>query len=237
MALITNNSCCAICCQQLGTSPIFGTWGVFLPQDDPLVRFCDAPIHWSCYANWSERERFARAYFAFWIEHEKTNPYWARIFVDDEVFVTIGPAVSEVSIRLAATGSDIRVPQAEWECWLEGAALDDAELQSMERDAIRAVLPRLKSAIPSIKRAAESVDWNAKHSLINSQGWERQNRTYEEYNARCREGYRRIEQDGLSCPHCGRDSQDFRFLDVDEERKSYFVCRNCARSFGPDDLK
>ena len=246
MALISSDSCCAICNQQLGSAPIFGTWGVFLADEDPLVGFCDAPFHWSCYVKWPERERFAKAYFAFWVAQEKVNPSWAKLFGDDEVFVTVGlgyrpsdqlPAVSEVSVRLAATGSDLRVPTSEWERWLEGGALHDSELQPLELDAIRAVLPRLKTGIPSVERAARSVDWTAKQQLYKSQRWEQVRCSNEEHNAKCRDVHRQIQQDGLTCPHCGRYSRDFRFLDVDNERQSYFICRSCTRSFGPGDLK
>ena len=248
MALIFPTSCCMLCEQPLGcsSSHLRHLRGVFLPEDDPLFRFCDAPMHWSCYAKWPQRERFARANFALWIEHEKANPYWAKVYGDDLVFVSFKlthvssdqePEFPGVSVRLAKTGTEIRVQSVEWEEWLEGGALDAAALHPLEVAAIREVLPRLRSAIPSIDQAATLVDWNAKHVLSKAQKREKYYRIQKEYNEKCREAHHRIERDGLSCPHCGIHSRDFRFVDGGEERQSYFICRNCPRSFGLHNLK
>ena len=46
--------------------PCFSTWGVFFSSEDPLFPYCDGPMHWSCYASWPERPRFARVYFDSW---------------------------------------------------------------------------------------------------------------------------------------------------------------------------
>jgi hypothetical protein len=48
MALIFSGSCCAICQEALGGRVYLATSGVFFEEDDPLFRFCDAPLHWDC---------------------------------------------------------------------------------------------------------------------------------------------------------------------------------------------
>jgi hypothetical protein len=242
MALIFPDSVCAICCEPLGSAPIFATSGVFFSEGDPLFPFCDAPMHWSCYAEWPARERFARAYFELWTELEKTNPYWAKVYGDELVFVSVRlVCVSpdnelEVAVWLAKTGTDIRVRSSEWTPWLDGGAAGASDLHALEIEAVREALPRLKSAIPSMQQAIQLVDWNRKHMLSKVLKREKSNRDQERYNAKSRAAHVRIEQEGLSCPHCGTYSRDFRFLDGGEDRKSYFICRSCNRSFGIHDF-
>lgn len=76
------------------TQPVFSTWGVWLPQDDPLWRFCDAAMHWACYAEWPHRERFASTYFQFWVDAEQDDPFWHRAYLDHGVLVTARPSSS-----------------------------------------------------------------------------------------------------------------------------------------------
>lgn len=78
MALIFRGSLCALCRQSL-SDPILATSGIFLPLNDPLACYCDAGMHWDCYAVWEHQPRFAKAYVRFWIENEKENPDWARV--------------------------------------------------------------------------------------------------------------------------------------------------------------
>ena len=43
---------------------------------------------------------------------------------------------------------------------------------------------------------------------------------------------RRLESSGaLRCPHCKRESYDFRFVDKSPQEKSYFICGLCGCSF------
>jgi hypothetical protein len=79
MALISKETTCPLC-EELISGPVFSTSGIFFPPTDPLWRYCDAAMHWACYATWEHRERFAREYVQMWIENEKHNPYWARVF-------------------------------------------------------------------------------------------------------------------------------------------------------------
>ena len=45
MALISPWSRCAICEEPLGDRDYLATSGVFFDEGDPLLRFCDAPLH------------------------------------------------------------------------------------------------------------------------------------------------------------------------------------------------
>jgi len=54
------------------------------------------------------------------------------------------------------------------------------------------------------------------------------------HNEACRAFARTGPDEGLICPHCGRRSrEDIEFVDyTGRDRKSFFVCRACGRSFG-----
>lgn len=41
---------------------------------------------------------------------------------------------------------------------------------------------------------------------------------------------------GMCCPHCHNVTQQIRFVEKDYPNSSFFVCKLCARSFGPGDL-
>lgn len=88
MALVSKKTICPLC-QELISKPIFATSGIFIPPTNPLWRYCDAAMHWACYATWEHRERFAREYVQMWIENEKDNPNWARVFLDRFSFITL----------------------------------------------------------------------------------------------------------------------------------------------------
>jgi hypothetical protein len=62
-------------------------------------------MHWDCYAVWEHRERFAKAHVRFWIENEKGNPDWARVFENERCFIVINPhpPVAQAHIMLFAT--------------------------------------------------------------------------------------------------------------------------------------
>ena len=62
MALVYDGIPCAICEEPIDIEkPFFATSGMFIPLTDPLSLFCDAPMHWECYASWPERPSFARS--------------------------------------------------------------------------------------------------------------------------------------------------------------------------------
>src|SRR6187431_3088433 len=84
---------CPICQRPVaGDDEHFGTWGVFsVPRG--LSKFCDAVMHWECYAVWPRRKDFARAYFDFWVANMHHNPHWAEAYHDDRVLVTVNPFI------------------------------------------------------------------------------------------------------------------------------------------------
>lgn len=64
MALIFSDSTCAICGEPFEVdSKMIATSGVVYPPSDRLHKYCDAPMHLSCYDNWKYRERFAKGYY------------------------------------------------------------------------------------------------------------------------------------------------------------------------------
>ena len=56
------------------------------------------------------------------------------------------------------------------------------------------------------------------------------------HNHRCDELARALRTTGLTCPGCGQNSKDIRFIDKSPDAKSYFICKACGRSFRPGDL-
>jgi hypothetical protein len=241
MALIIRELPCGLCGNPLGSAPLFSTWGVFLPPEDPLWEFCDAGLHWACYAVWPHRQRFAKAYVDFWVEHETTNPYWGRAYLDELALVTVNPhpPVEQVNIRLYETGNGPRVPLGEWATWLVEAEAYEYE-HPVEREAVVAVLPRLRAALPSPESVVAAVDWSAKRRMVEEeqatreQARQEQLRTVAAHNRECARLELRRKHHGLTCRNCGRHSQGFRYMDVAPERKSYFICTACGHSMGPD---
>jgi hypothetical protein len=136
-------------CGELISDPVFATSGLFLSPTDPLWSYCDARIHWACYATWEHRERFAQAYVQMWIENEKTNPSWARVFLDQYSFIAINPEppVIAAHVYLFQTGSRIDIPLREWENWMR---YDQTPLfhHPLEAAAWSEALPSIRRALP-----------------------------------------------------------------------------------------
>jgi hypothetical protein len=57
------------------------------------------------------------------------------------------------------------------------------------------------------------------------------------HNRRCHELAKTLSAIGLTCPGCGRHSNDVRFIDKSPDAKSYFICGSCGRSFRAEDLQ
>jgi hypothetical protein len=143
----------------------FGTWGIFAVAPD-LFRFCDAVMHWSCYAAWPRRREFARAYFEFWVGNEPHNQYWAKAYLDDRVLVTVNPFLGddgEAELVLAETGSRVRVRMSEWGPWLdEPTTSKEGPLYPLVVEELRAVVPALKAAIPTVDAVMNALDGESK---------------------------------------------------------------------------
>lgn len=45
-----------------------------------------------------------------------------------------------------------------------------------------------------------------------------------------------LENQAITCPHCGRQSQEMRYLDNRPGVRSFFICPHCGRSFDAGDL-
>jgi hypothetical protein len=232
MALIFPDSTCAICHEPLRTGRIFATSGVFFSAGDPLFEFCDAGMHWSCYAKWPHRLPFAKAYVDMWVQIEKQNPHWGRAYLDDLVFVTVGTVTEEVAVRLYQTGSDLRVPLNGWEKWL---VKPNQELDPVERESLEQVLPRLRAAFPSAEALVEAVDWASKKRLADEMSDVEQSRLREvaAHNEACARMELERKQSGLTCRNCGMHSKEFRYLDLAPSKKSYFICKTCGHTLMP----
>jgi hypothetical protein len=134
---------CPLCDKEmLLKQSLFGTWGVWLPKSDALWKFCDATIHWNCYAAWEHQRQFARSYFEFWVEGRNENPYWRPAFLDDSVLVTVNPSppVEAVWVHLAATGTRYRPALENWGNWLSDSSGDNHPLEQAALANVRQVL-------------------------------------------------------------------------------------------------
>jgi hypothetical protein len=150
MALITRGkSLCPLCQRVLEAGDdIFGTWGVWLPRTDPLWQFCDAAMHWPCYAQWEHQSGFARSYFEAWVGSCESNPHWKPAYRDDLLLVTVNPAppVEAAWVHLAATGTRHNPKLSAWADWLhEGAGI----VHPLEAAALEAARRILRNQVPT----------------------------------------------------------------------------------------
>jgi hypothetical protein len=140
----TYASKCAICNQSL-TEPIFATSHFIGDVKHDLYRFSDAAMHWDCYVNWPHQARFASLYFESHlrrIDDPKWLNFWAVLVKTDDVLVTYGLIVREISILLRHSGTDIRVLHEEWKEWLSGEWQKNCR-PGPEHDAVVAILSQL----------------------------------------------------------------------------------------------
>jgi len=146
--------------------PVFGTWGVWLPNHDPLWKFCDGSMHWDCYASWPHRQRFASTYFHFWVEAEATNAFWHRAFLDDEVLVTVNPfePVNAAWVHLKDTGSRIDVKLKNWVAWL--AAEPEGSSHPVLAAAVRRAKQVLRGKVPTVEQLLASIDQPRKMQVV-----------------------------------------------------------------------
>lgn len=144
----------------------FMTSGDFLPKSDPLARFCNQPIHWTCYAEWPERPRFARAYVEAWVKANRKNPFWWTVCDDDDVYLSVNPqrAIEEVAVRLYAIGSDIRVPLTQWDAFLEEPTKVVPTLHALEIEVLSPLLATLRERFPDAHSIVDAIDPNEKQT-------------------------------------------------------------------------
>jgi len=231
MALIFAGSKCALCGALLGSgTPLFATSGVFVDPSDPLFRFCDAGMHWDCYARWSDRSRFARAYFDSWIVNAKHNPFWGTVYESERVLVTVNPRapVEKFSLVIAATGTHHFVKLGDWGDFLTNGP--GTFPHPVEQDVIADLLPELRilgtDPGPLIDGALFPPPPAEDIARVESR------RKLRTFNRAARRTARQVTEVGAGCPHCGSDRREHAFHDGSSRHSaSFFVCAGCARSF------
>ncbi len=236
MGLFFDGMKCLLCEQPLHSEEqLFGTWGVWLPGSDRLQRYCDAVLHWNCYADWKYRVRFARSYFEFWVRHEQGTPYWWRVYGDETVFVTVNPLPPNASlwVHLAATGCRYPVPVGDWESWLVAEA--DPTMHPVESNALAYAKRLLRRTLPTGESVFAGIDPNSKSDAVMQQKYdaERKDKIPRQKHDRmlhrnqaCADYVVQIARDGLTCPTCGTFSYDYR-LSAKDECPSLVICRAC----------
>jgi len=244
-ALLHSGSRCAICSGPIDrTKPLFATSGVFFPKSDPLWRFCDAPMHWDCYARWGERRRFARACFNSWVEAEQTSVYWGKVYLDDLLFVTVNqdPAIGEAHLHLGHWGTRDVVKLKDWTSFLTNEAGFVTDLHPALKEMWELLFPVLRDRLPTVDVMIRQVDWGLKNRRAAELEKRDQvardvaRKKLDDYNALAAAVAERMQREGLLCPRCSRKGDDFRVMDGGKGRKSYLVCVGCGGSVWPDDL-
>jgi len=138
----TYASTCALCQEPLAR-PIFATSHFIRDPLHDLHQFSDVAMHWSCYAAWPEQARFAALYFDSIASAAIENELWPVVHRSSKVLVRYGVLVQELSVLLRATGSDLRVPENEWEDWLNDRWREQVR-HSLEETALRDALGELR---------------------------------------------------------------------------------------------
>jgi hypothetical protein len=235
MALLYRGMLCSLCRAPLDVDgALFATSGVFLPREDPLHRHCDAVMHWPCYAAWPERARFARAYVDMWAGGEEGNLYWAKVLLDDRVFVERSLQNSGVWVCLYETGTRYSVMVEAWEDWLAGGSAEEASWHAVERAALGEARARLRAALPTAAALEAAVDPERRRRA--EAEWARQREEQEarvRYEAAVREMAARAALEGLTCPQCRAVLQDFK-VSYRARKRLYLQCRRCGHRFGPE---
>ena len=244
MALLIDGMKCPICAKpiDINKDEIFATSGVFINTTNSLWKFCDAAMHWDCYEHWPHRQEFAKLYFIAQIETEKQNPFWSKIYLDDDIFISANPdlPVNEVRIVVKATGSDIRVKLNEWDKWIFDQGYIDSDIHQIDKNIIGDKIYELsrrgivtknfkklinKKANKQILRKIKKDEKKVKNKLI------RQNKSI---NILALKMKRELQKKGLKCPHCKTISKNIRYINRAPTTKSFFICNECVRSFWPE---
>lgn len=152
---------CALCSGPIDAlGDFFRASGAFLPPGDVLTPYCNAPLHWKCYADWSHRERFAHHYVAAWVKATRLNPFWWVAYHDQHVLVTVNPVkpVEEACVRLSSVGSDIRVPLPQWPKWIAHPETVTPKLQNLEKRELKKVIGLLRERFPDDYAVVHAID-------------------------------------------------------------------------------
>jgi hypothetical protein len=238
MALFWGQPCPLCGVKMMDDDRLFAT-SHFLGPDSDLWEFSDAVMHWDCYAKWEHRGRFGRMYFDTKRRSITHNPYWGVAHSDNQLLVTVNPEkfVSAADVMLAETGSGFRVALADWEGWLSGESLENCH-HEIEREALLAVLPLLRTELPTAETIIAAADMNVDCDLPASEAGSMVDRI--SYEIACQNLAERVRNKGLVCPNCGSFSTNHEYVQItlvsEAGPLSHFVCRECAKEFGPLDV-
>jgi hypothetical protein len=151
MALIEPNSTCAICAQVLNR-PYTATSGVAFASDHRLWRYCDAPLHLHCLADWVDRAEFSREYFL-----GSLHGYWSGhgtlLSVSPDWFLACGPSARGVDpyfveARLAAWPFRLYSESQNWNAYV--AAGFRERLAGPALDAAENIMAQVREQVPSL---------------------------------------------------------------------------------------
>jgi hypothetical protein len=132
-----------VLCQQPLAEPVFATSHFIGDVSHDLYPFSDAGMHWDCYAQWPQQSRFAALYFESIASTVVENELWPVVHRSPRVLVRYGVMVQELSVLLRSTGTALRVPENEWEEWLDGRWREQTR-HPLEEAALREVLVELR---------------------------------------------------------------------------------------------
>jgi hypothetical protein len=197
-------------------------------------------MHWSCYAAWDLRPRFARHYFEEQVRWSEGNQFWSVARKDNTVLVSVNPAmyVEEVDVILAATGSSLRIPLVDWEEWVACGWFDSCAHGS-ERDALGEVIAVLRADLPTAETLLAAAGVTAEDAGQPAPGVEPGGMVDRmSYEFACEKLAARAGEKGMVCPHCNHFGTDFRYERVEtvsvDGPQSALVCPACRKPFGPD---
>ena len=238
MALFYGQPCPLCGVKMMDDDRLFATWG-FLGPDSDLWPFSDAVMHWDCYAKWEHRARFGRMYFEAKRAWSGQNHFWGVAHSDNQLLVTTNPdkLVGEVDVMLAETGSGFRVALADWEDWLNGEWFEGCQ-HEMEREALSAVLPLLRSKLPTAESviAAAGMETDTESPITSVGGMVAR----VSHEIACQKLAERAARKGVACPGCGTFATDYEYVRVEvvseSGPQSHLVCRGCGKEFGPTEV-
>jgi hypothetical protein len=233
---------CPICRRPIRDGQAVFCTRPYTPTEPDLFAYARVPIHWDCYATWEHRPRFARLYFEEQVGWSEANQFWATARKDDVVLVSVNPSryVGEADVILAATGSSLRVPLADWEEWVAGGWFD-ACAHEAERDALGEVIPSLRAELPTAEALLTAAGVAAEDAAPVSSGVEPGGMVDRiSYEFACEKLAARAAEKGMACPQCGHFGTEFRYERVErvtaDGQQSRLVCPECDAGFGPDDV-
>jgi len=232
VALVWDGMPCALCGEPLDPDDCFATTH-FLDRSHPLEPYSDAAMHWACYDEWPSRPEFSRAYFDAWVEQQAESTTWGLVYRSDRVAVAVSPPPEErFCLSVASAVASVQNDLSAWER-LVSERLQISHLRPADRDAVVAVFPELRAALPDADALRSRLDTGPIRT--------RQRGLIEAQRARDRSEKALLREHQWRwwkarwkrrCPHCGA-RRAIRAVNRYPAGRSYFVCRSCSLSFDP----